>query len=132
MQETRNKCNVAFRHSCLPVFARRRVVLRFSIRNNCCEFLAFYGVITQSVTQSFELAEYLCVEIYANAFIRFLYMHKKLKKCNFKTFKHFTNLLNTARMTHNNNSVLRCLKHILYFKKNTNTGIRKIIIHIII
>ena len=25
----------------------------FSNRNNCCEFLAFYGVITQSVIQSF-------------------------------------------------------------------------------
>ena len=25
----------------------------FSTRNNCCEFLAFYGVVTQSVTQSF-------------------------------------------------------------------------------
>ena len=38
---------VIFRHSCLPVFAWRRVMLRFSTRNNCCEFLAFYGVITQ-------------------------------------------------------------------------------------
>ena len=28
-------------------------MLRFSTRNNCCEFLAFYGVITQSVIQSF-------------------------------------------------------------------------------
>ena len=44
---------VAFRHSCLTVFAWRRVVLRFSTRNNCCEFLAFYGVTTQSVIQSF-------------------------------------------------------------------------------
>ena len=44
---------VAFRHSCLTVFAWRRVVLRFSTRNNCCEFLAFYGVNTQSVIQSY-------------------------------------------------------------------------------
>ena len=45
---------VKFRHSCLPVFAWRRVVLRFSTRNNCySEFLAFYSVITQSVIQSF-------------------------------------------------------------------------------
>ena len=28
-------------------------MLRFSTRNNCCEFLVFYGVITQSVIQSF-------------------------------------------------------------------------------
>ena len=44
---------VTFRHSCLPVFAWRRVMLRFSTRNNCCEFLAFYAVNTQSVIQSF-------------------------------------------------------------------------------
>ena len=44
---------VAFRHSCLTVFAWRRVVLRFSTQNNCCEFLAFYGVNTQSVIESF-------------------------------------------------------------------------------
>ena len=44
---------VTFRHSCLPVFAWRRIVLRFSTRNNCCKFLAFYGVFTQSVLQSF-------------------------------------------------------------------------------
>ena len=28
-------------------------MLRFSTRNNCCEFLAFYGVNTQSIIQSF-------------------------------------------------------------------------------
>ena len=44
---------VTFRHSCFPVIAWRRVVLLFSTRNNCCEFFAFYGVIIQSVTQSF-------------------------------------------------------------------------------
>ena len=43
---------VAFRHSCLTFFAWRRVVLSFSTRNNCCEFLAFYGVNTQNVFQS--------------------------------------------------------------------------------
>ena len=53
------KCNsnvtvaVTFRQSRLPVFAWRRVMLHFSTRNNCCEFLAFYGVNTQSVVQSF-------------------------------------------------------------------------------
>ena len=52
MQQQRNSI-CSFRHSCLNVFARRRVVLRFSTRNNCSEFLAFYGVVTQSVIQSF-------------------------------------------------------------------------------
>ena len=28
-------------------------MLHFSTRNNCCEFLGFYGVNTQSVIQSF-------------------------------------------------------------------------------
>ena len=40
---------VAFRHSCLTVFAWRRVVLRFPTRKNCCEFLASDTVIFQSV-----------------------------------------------------------------------------------
>ena len=42
---------VTFWHSFLPVFAWRRVVLHFFDKNNCCEFLAFYGVITESVVQ---------------------------------------------------------------------------------
>ena len=44
---------VTFRHSCLPVFAWRRVVLVFSTRNNCCEFLVSDGVIFQCVTKPF-------------------------------------------------------------------------------
>ena len=42
---------VTFQHSCLLVFAWRRVVLHFSTRNNCCEFLAFYGIVLQSDIQ---------------------------------------------------------------------------------
>ena len=44
---------VTFRHSCLTVFAWRRLML--PTWNFCCEFLAFYGVITQSVIQSFTI-----------------------------------------------------------------------------
>ena len=58
---------VALRHSCLTVFAWRRVVLRFSTRNNCCEFLAFHGVNTQSIIQSllrFDLCVSFCVVWY--------------------------------------------------------------------
>ena len=43
-----------FRHLCLPVFAWRiGSCYVFSKQDNSCEFLAFYGVITQSVIQSF-------------------------------------------------------------------------------
>ena len=44
---------VIFRHSCLPVFAWKKVVLRFSPRSNCSEFLVSYGVTFQSVIKSF-------------------------------------------------------------------------------
>ena len=44
---------VIFRHSCLPVFTWWRFVLCIFDQNNCCEFLASYGVIIQSVIQSY-------------------------------------------------------------------------------
>ena len=63
MQETCNNCfgskNVArpfFRRKQLSTSAEMQQKGRatfFSTRNNCCEFLAFYGVITQSDIQSF-------------------------------------------------------------------------------
>ena len=43
---------ILFRQSCLPVFAWRRIVLRFLNRNSCCEFLATDGVILQNDYQS--------------------------------------------------------------------------------
>ena len=66
MQETCNnclglkKCSTTLlqaktvKHECRNAIATTLLLLlRFSTRNNCCEFLAFYGVTTQSVIQSF-------------------------------------------------------------------------------
>ena len=62
----------------LTVFAWRRVVLRFSTRNNCCEFLAFYGVITQSVLQSF-LKTPVCGASLSHCIISSFSAYKKVK-----------------------------------------------------
>ena len=44
---------VIFRHSCLYVFTDEGSCYIFSTRNNSCEFLAFYGVILQSVIKPY-------------------------------------------------------------------------------
>ena len=60
----------------------------------------------------FELFEYLSVEIYRDAFIRPLYVHKKTGHPILLTFK----VMNILTFPCANNSALRFSKHNLYTK----------------
>ena len=55
--------DIILRHSCLPSFAWRKILLHFFYQNNCLKFLAFYGVNLQSVqllqVKSFYI--YICI-----------------------------------------------------------------------
>ena len=52
-QKCRTYVDVISRHSCSPIFSRRRTVQRSLTRNNCCKFLVLNGIILQSVHQSY-------------------------------------------------------------------------------
>ena len=92
MQETRNNCfwskkcsttfcqvAVIFQHSCFPVFPDEGSCYVFLAENNCCEFLAFYGLFFQSVINHFSKQQFLVLHC-----CLLFYKPKKITVCQLK------------------------------------------------
>ena len=125
------------RHSCLPVFDWRRIVLIFSTWNNCCKFLTSDGVILQISHKLFSKTQVLwCFSLVYNLikFITFFtLLICKLLTHNFDlcVYVHSSSskfFLNASKMMHiiqvYCRMFLRCLLRINGFYTGKHTRFR--------